>query len=116
MREAWALELEVDPDDNTDENGRHLGRTLWHAIAVVESSDQEEPMRAAYVLAWATASSLGELQRMIVAKLDNQDEWTFRGQWYTQDRVAYDERPDALADLAPRRQRSELHLFAIEPA
>jgi hypothetical protein len=116
LRDVWGLELEVDPEDNVDENGRRLGRTLWHAIAVVESPDGEEPMRAGYVLAWATASSLGELQRMILARLENQDEWVFRGQWYTQDRVAFDERPDALADLAPRRLRSEIHLFSIEPA
>lgn len=116
LREAWGLELEVDPEDNVDDAGRRLGRTLWHAIAVVRSPDEEEPPRAAYVLSWATAASLGELQRMIQARLENQDEWVFDGQWYALDRVAYDERPDALADLAPRRLRSEIHLFAIEPA
>jgi hypothetical protein len=30
--------------------------------------------------------------------------------------VAYDERPDSLAALGPRRSRSELHEFRIEPA
>lgn len=116
LREAWELELEVDPEDNVDDKGRRLGRTLWRVIAVVRSPDGEEPPRAAYVQAWATASSLGELQRMIVSRIENQDEWVFDGQWYTQERVAFDERPDALADLAPRRTRSEIHLFSIEPA
>lgn len=115
LREAWGLELEVDPDHNLDEAGRRLGRTLWHAIAVVESADEENP-RAAYVFVWATAASIGELQRMIEARLGNQDEWEFHGQWYALDRVAYDERPDELVDLPPRRSRSEVHSFAIEPA
>ncbi len=116
LRESWALELEVDPEENIDEGGRRLGRTLWYSIAVVVNPDEEEPPRAAYVMVWATAASLGELQRMILARLEGQDEWIFTGQWYAQDRVAFDERPDALADLPPRRQRSEIHLFAIEPA
>ncbi|MBL9141000.1 MAG: hypothetical protein JNK53_03955, partial [Phycisphaerae bacterium] len=112
LRESWALELEVDPEDNMDDAGRRLGRTLWYSIAVVVNADESESPRAAYVLAWATAASLGELQRMILARLEEQDEWTFAGQWYSQDRVAFDERPDALADLAPRRPRSEIHLFS----
>lgn len=58
LRESWDLELEVDPEHNLDEAGRRLGRTLWHAIAVVESADEERPA-AAYVLVWATAGSLG---------------------------------------------------------
>jgi hypothetical protein len=116
LREAWDLELEVDPDDNVDDSGRRLGRTLWHAIAVVESTDALEPARAGYALAWATAGSLGELQRMIVNRLAEQDEWRFTGLWYALDRVAHDERPDALADLPPRRARSEIHHFSIEPA
>ncbi|MFO0783376.1 MAG: hypothetical protein U0636_06810 [Phycisphaerales bacterium] len=116
LREVWELELEMDPDQNLDDQGRRMGRTLWHAIAVVETPQDEEPPRAAYALVWATAGSLGELQRMVEARMEEQDEWVFHGQWYTLDRVAYDERPDALADLPPRRLRSEIHMFAIEPA
>lgn len=116
LRESWSLELEVDPDENVDDSGRKLGRTLWHAIAVVENADALEPPRAGYALAWASAGSLGELQRMVLSRLGEQEEWRFTGLWYALDRVAYDERPDALADLPPRRLRSELHHFAIEPA
>ena len=115
LRESWGLELEVDPDQNLDEAGRRLGRTLWHVIAIVESTDEEHP-RAAYVMAWATAASLGEVQRMVQARLEDQDEWAFHGQWYATDRVAYDERPDDLGDLPPRRSRSEVHKLTIEPA
>jgi hypothetical protein len=33
---------------------------------------------------------------------------------YTIDRVAFDERPDELADLPPRREKSEVHLVSFE--
>ena len=115
LRDAWGLELDADPEENLDEAGRRLGRTLWHVVAVVESADEDHP-RAGYVLAWATAASLGEVQRMIESRIELQDEWRFQGQWYSVDRVAYDERPDSLASLAPRRAHSEIHSFRIEPA
>jgi hypothetical protein len=115
LREAWGLELDVDPEDNLDEAGRYLGRTLWHVVAVVESADEDHP-RAGYALAWITAGSLGEVQRMVESRLELQDEWRFHGQWYSADRVAYDERPDSLQSLSPRRTRSEVHEFRIEPA
>jgi hypothetical protein len=56
------------------------------------------------------------MQRMIESRIELQDEWRFQGQWYSMDRVAYDERPDSLASLAPRRAQSEIHEFRIEPA
>ena len=115
LREAWGLELDVDPEDNLDEAGRYLGRTLWHVVAVVESADEDQP-RAGYALSWLTAGSLGEAQRMVESRIELQDEWRFHGEWYSCDRVAYDERPDSLAALGPRRSRSELHEFRIEPA
>jgi hypothetical protein len=115
LREAWGLELDADPEDNLDEAGRYLGRTLWHVVAVVESADEDHP-RAGYALAWITAGSLGEVQRMVESRLELQDEWRFHGQWYSADRVAYDERPDSLQSLSPRRTRSEVHEFRIEPA
>jgi hypothetical protein len=82
---------------------------------VVESADEDHP-RAGYVLAWLTAAGIGEMQRMIESRVELQDEWHFQGQWYSMDRVAYDERPDSLASLAPRRAQSEIHEFRIEPA
>ena len=88
---------------------------LWHVVAVVESADEDHP-RAGYALAWATAASLGEVQRMIESRIELQDEWRFHGQWYGLDRVAYDERPESLGSIAPRRAHSEIHEFRIEPA
>lgn len=115
LREAWGMELDVDPEENVDDAGRRLGRTLWHVVAVVDSADEDHP-RAGYVLAWATAASLGEVQRMVESRIELQDEWRFHGQWYAADRVAYDERPESLGSLAPRRAHSEIHEFRIEPA
>ena len=115
IRQAWALELDEDPEENVDETGRRLGRTLWSVVAVVESADPDIP-RAGYALAWVTAASLGEARRMVESRIELQDEWTFGGQWYSADRVAFDERPDELADLPPRRNRSEIHSFRIEAA
>ena len=60
LREAWGMELDADPEDNLDEAGRRLGRTLWHVVAVVESADEDHP-RAGYVLAWLTAAGIGEI-------------------------------------------------------
>jgi len=34
---------------------------------------------------------------------------------YTLDRVAFDERPDELADLRPNQRQSKVHLVRIEP-
>jgi hypothetical protein len=115
LRESWGLEIDEDPEENLDESGRRLGRTLWHVVAVVESADEDHP-RAGYALAWATASSLGEVQRMVESRIELQDEWRFHGQWYSLDRVAFDERPDGLSALTPRRAHSEIHDFRIEPA
>jgi hypothetical protein len=56
------------------------------------------------------------VRRMVESRIELQDEWSFGGQWYSADRVAFDERPDELADLPPRRNRSEIHSFRIEAA
>ncbi len=41
LRHAWGLELNVDPTVNTDEAGRELGYTLWHAVVIVVASGDE---------------------------------------------------------------------------
>jgi hypothetical protein len=115
LRESWGLELDEDPEDNLDERGRHVGRTLWDAVAIVEGADEDEP-RLGYLFAWVTAGSIAEVQQMIESRLELQDEWRFTGQWYTLDRVAFDDRPEFLQSLSPRRTYSEIHKFTIEPA
>ena len=36
-------------------------------------------------------------------------------EYYTIDRVAFDERPDELANLAPRRSEAAVHLLTFDP-
>ena len=111
MRHTWKLELNVDPDTNVDEAGRTLGRTLWHALVIIESV--EDPDAGAYVSIWATAGSLGEMEELIDSALAGSPTWRFV-EIYTIDRVAFDERPDELADLPPRREKAEVHLVSFE--
>jgi len=111
LRHTWKLELNVDPDTNVDEAGRTLGRTLWHALVIIESV--EDPDAGAYVSIWATAGSLGEMEELIDSALAGSPTWRFV-EIYTIDRVAYDERPDELADLPTRREKAEVHLVSFE--
>jgi len=111
LRHAWKLELNVDPDTNVDEAGRTLGLTLWHALVIIESV--EDPDAGAYVSIWATAGSLGEMEELIDSALAGSPTWRFV-EIYTIDRVAFDERPDELADLPPRREKADVHLVSFE--
>ncbi len=111
LRHAWNLELNVDPDKNVDDGGRALGRTLWHALIVVESAT--DPDAGGYASVWATASSLSEMDQLIDRALEDRPEWVF-GEIYAIDRVAYDERPDELREISPRREESGLHLVSFD--
>ncbi len=114
LRHDWRLELNVDPDTNVDDVGRQLGMTLWHAVVGVESeSGPDGQTEIADMSIWATAGSLGELETLIDNVLNSNAEWRF-AEVYSTDRVAFDERPETLADLAPRRQQAETHLVSIE--
>ncbi len=113
LRHALQLELNIDPDSNIDDSGRNLGLTLWRATVIVEPSKEsgQEPIFAAV---WATAGSLGEMEFLIEQALDAHPEWSVVD-IFTIDRLAYDERPEELADLSPRRERSQVHLVQFEP-
>jgi hypothetical protein len=111
LRQAWNLELNVDPEANVDDSGRALGSTLWHAMVLVQSA--KKPRVDGYASIWATASSLAEMEMIIDQVLEDAPQWRYED-IYTIDRVAFDERPDELADLAPRRDRSEVHLVEFE--
>lgn len=112
LRHAWQLALNVDPDNNVDEAGRELGMTLWHALVIVEPADGADD-RGGYVSVWASARSMSEIEELIEEALEDLPEWEF-SEIYTLDRVAYDERPDDLASLQPRRDEPEVHLVNIE--
>jgi hypothetical protein len=112
MRESWGLALDVDRDANIDEGGRQLGYTLWHAIIVVEPEDGTE-QRGAYISIWSTAISIGQVEEMVADTLAGMPEWTFQS-IYSIDRVAFDERPDELGDLPPRRASAAVHQVNID--
>lgn len=117
LRHDWRLELNVDRESNVDERGRELGTTLWHAVVIVDKTptgEDESPQEGAYASIWATASSLSEMEELIVAALEDRPEWTF-GEIYTIDRVAFDERPEELARLNPANRVPRVHLVSIEP-
>lgn len=108
LRHAWQMELNVDPENNTDEAGRELGMTLWHTLLVVENVESELPMQA-YMSVWATAASLADVEDLIDDVIDMEDGVEYIDT-LSVDRVAFDERPQALTDLSPRRDRAEVHL------
>ena len=112
MRESWGLELDVDREVNVDDGGRQLGHTLWHAIIVVEPQDGSAN-RGAYVSVWSTATSLSQVEEIVSDTLSGMPEWSFQS-IYSIDRVAYDERPDELGDLPPRRTSAGVHLVNID--
>lgn len=116
LRHDWRLELNVDREANYDEGGRNLGPTLWHAVIIMDRSDDVSngSEQGAYASIWATASSMEEMEQLIQSTLEQRPEWTF-GEIYTIDRVAYDERPDDLSDLPPNSRLTQVHLVAIEP-
>ncbi len=112
LRDAWMLELNIDPDTNIDEGGRELGLTLWQALILADSADGD-PDRGAYLSIWATASSIGEVQMLVDMVMADHPEWIFNSV-YSIDRVAYDERPDSLSALPPRRRQSIVHLVEVD--
>jgi hypothetical protein len=112
LRDRWALELDVDPYRNLDEEGTDLGLTLWHAIVMVLPHDPSAG-DGAYMNVWATAGSLAEMEAMIDEVLAGQEEWMLDG-IYSIERVAFDERPDELASLPLRRSRPGVHLVELD--
>ena len=113
LRHHWQLELNLDPEANQDEAGRHLGMTLWHTVVIVYRTDDPDGA-GAYMTIWLTAGSLSQAERLLMEQIDGRPDWEF-GEIYTIDRVAFDERPDELADLAPRRDEADVHLVSLEP-
>lgn len=113
LRRDWQLDLNVDPDRNLDDGGRNLGLTLWHAtVGVVE--DTAGSGAAADLSIWATAGSLNELETLIEEALSDDRRW-LGAEIQSTDRVAFDERPEKLAGLAPRRDEAGIHLISIAP-
>jgi hypothetical protein len=112
LRHAWRLELNVDPRTNVDESGRNLGPTLWYAVVIAHDAAGKSE-NGAYVSVWATAGSLAEMEKLIEEAMSSHPEWEF-GDIYTIDRVAFDERPEELADLKPNDRRPRVHAMSFD--
>lgn len=111
LRHEWRLELNIDPDSNVDDKGRRLGMTLWQAVLIVES---EKDQQVAYASVWVTAGSLTQAEDLIAQAMEAYPQWRI-AEIFTLDRVAFDERPDELSNLAPRRNEAGVHAVIIEP-
>ena len=111
IRRDWQLELNIDPDTNVDAVGRHLGMTLWHAVIGVHHD--AVPSVTADMSIWATAGSLGELETLIDTMFRETGEWAV-DEVISTDRTAFDERPDELKDLPPKRKDAGIHLVTID--
>ncbi len=112
LRDHWRLELNVDPEANVDDAGRELGTTLWYAMILVESTVERD--EGAYGTIWLTASSLAEAESLVIEAVEEHAEWRF-DRFYSLDRVAFDERPDELADVPPRPTSAEVLHVSFEP-
>lgn len=111
LRQELALQLNIDADRNVDDAGRDLGPTLWHAIVIVESA--HDPDDGAYASVWATAGSLAQMEQLVEQAIDDEPQWIL-SDFYAIDRVAYDERPEAMADLPPRLGEPRIHLVEVD--
>ena len=113
LRYEWRLELDVDLHTNVDDAGRNLGYTLWRAVVGVEDPEGNST-RGADMVIWATADSLSRLDELINEALDSRPAWRL-AEIFAVDRVAFDDRPDELSALPPKRREAEVHLVQIEP-
>ncbi len=113
MRFDWRLELRVDPTTNVDDAGKELGLTLWRAIIGAESATENSQARADVVI-WATANSLKQLEQFIIDAFEDHEKWTLT-EVFAVDRVALDERPEALTDLELKQTEAKIHIVEIEP-
>lgn len=114
LRHEWELLLNEDPDQNLDASGRDLGRTLWHAIVLLEPR-VGMARSSSHAMAWVIGSSRNEIETLLRTRLEEEPHWSF-GEFYTLDRVALDDRPEALVDLDPRHPISEVLMFEVEAA
>jgi hypothetical protein len=80
---------------------------------VIAYDSSGKPDVGAYVSIWATADSLLAMERLIADAVKEHPEWAV-GDVYTIDRVAFDERPEELADLKPSDRRSRVHLITFD--
>ena len=110
LQDLWELQLNIDPDVNVNDAGRRLGHTLWQAVLLLRARTSGEDL---FGTIWSTAANLLEAETLVAQELERHTEFELI-RVYSIDRVAFDERPDQLNDLAPRQTESGVHLFAID--
>ena len=113
LKHEWLLVLNEDPTTNVDGRGRRIGRTLWHAVVILES-DSGEILREAHATIWGTATSRSEMEELITMRMERESPWTLR-EIYVLDRAAFDDRPVELDSLTPVSELSSIHLVQIDP-
>lgn len=116
LKHDWNLELDEDPTTNLDGRGRRIGRTLWHAVVILEADPVEGTghAREAHATVWGTASSRDEMELLVRERLRREHPWCVR-EFYTLDRAAFDDRPEEINWLTPRPGSSSVHMLRIDP-
>ena len=112
LKHNWHLELDEDPTVNLDGRGRRIGRTLWHAVVILESK-QGDMIREAHATLWGTAESRDEMELLMRERLRREHPWSVR-EFYVLDRAAFDDRPEDIDWLAPRPESSAVHMLQID--
>ncbi|MBG80089.1 MAG: hypothetical protein CMJ39_05185 [Phycisphaerae bacterium] len=112
LRDGWDLMLDEEFDRNLDSAGRELGHTLWFVTALLAAEDPAQ-IQSACVTAWAVSKSRNELESLIQNKVESTSNW-FVIDFYTVDRVAFDDRPESMVDLSPRFTKADILSFEIE--
>jgi hypothetical protein len=75
LRDRWGLSLNVDPESNTDDDGRELGTTLWRCV--LRRVTDDGPARYAEVVLYADCLRQAEdIALDAVDELDEQPELT----------------------------------------
>jgi len=113
LKHEWHLVLNEDPTTNLDGRGRRIGRTLWHAVVILET-DSGDLVREAHATIWGTATSRSEMEELIELRLQRESPWRMQ-EIYVLDRAAFDDRPVELDALPPRSEHSSIHLVQIDP-
>lgn len=102
LRDQWRLELNVDPEENVDDDGRQLGVTGWRCVVRTASADGE---RDEYKVVMLAAPNLSDAERMAVGAVDASDRVSVEGaEVVAADRV----RPDEFAQLVGRGPDEDL--------
>ena len=112
LKDGWGLMLDEEFDRNLDAAGRELGYTLWFVTALLASEDPSEGQPAC-VTAWAVSKCRNELESLIQNQVEATSNW-FVIDFYTVDRVAFDDRPESMVDLSPRFAKAEILSLEIE--